>query len=746
MAPFAWVGVGVTAGVASAAALDRVEAIAVGGVLLVLGALVACRWRPALLVAGLALGLVASGGLAEGPELSGRVTLVGVVVGAPVGAWADVAVSRVVIPGSGWTEREGRVRVRFPDSAPPPGAHVTVYGRAMPLVDAVSGLPGAPDPALPARAARVRSAVLADAAAALGGSSVDDDPFAGRRNRGLLRALALGDRRDVSEATWDVLRATGTTHLVAISGLHVGLLAIATGGLLRRAGRALSVVWPRGLPEGWTWLVGAAVALVFTWDVGAPVSAQRSVAGLAAVAVARAAGRDVDGLGATGFAALLVLIVDPAAAATPGFQLSFGAVVGMLRVGPALMRFVPPDLPWPARWLVEGTTTTIAATLGSLPAVGWWFQEVALTSVPANLVVAPIVTLWVTPCAIVAAWAGGLGGPFAAAADLGLDVSGWLLDRVAGPMVPVAFGPEVALLAFVAVLIARLDGWLVVAVAAGLQVGPPPDGLRVTVLDVGQGTAVVVEDSAGARWVVDGGPPGVGVLRWLRRRGGGIDVMVATHGHPDHTGGLTPLVGALPVGVLWIPDREGMGELIAAASAARVPVVERPALAWSSHVARPDLNDRSLVLTLGDGPGRVLLPGDLDGRGERALAPWLVPHAALVVPHHGSRFSSTDPFLDAVAPVVAVIGVGRRNLYRHPSPAALDRYAARGVHVYRTDQDGTIELWMRDDGVWARAWRPGRATAGYTVHPLPSVGLAGAAGPDQEDGERDDGDQQRQAL
>jgi competence protein ComEC len=161
-------------------------------------------------------------------------------------------------------------------------------------------------------------------------------------------------------------------------------------------------------------------------------------------------------------------------------------------------------------------------------------------------------------------------------------------------------------------------------------------------------------------------------------------------------------------------------------------------------VARPDLNDRSLVLTLGDGPGRVLLPGDLDGRGEGALAPWLVPHAALVVPHHGSRFSSTDVFLDAVAPVVAVIGVGRRNLYRHPSQAALDRYEARGVHVYRTDRDGTIELWIRDDAVWARAWRPGSATAGHAVYP--SGRLSGAAGSDQEDGQRDDGDQERQAL
>jgi len=237
--------------------------------------------------------------------------------------------------------------------------------------------------------------------------------------------------------------------------------------------------------------------------------------------------------------------------------------------------------------------------------------------------------------------------------------------------------------------------------AFGLQVRPTVP--TITFLDVGQGDAALVQDG-GTAVLVDGGPPGDAVVRWLRRRGvRRLDAVVVSHGHPDHTGGLAPVLASLQVGSLWIPNQEGVEELLALAGGRGIPVRIRPAA--SLHPARdlhpPDLNDRSLVLALGG----ALFPGDLERDGEAlAAAP---PAAVLKVPHHGSRTSSTDAFLAAVRPRVAVVSAGRGNAFGHPHAEVVARYATHRVALLRTDRDGTVVVAVHPDRLVARGWRPG---------------------------------------
>ncbi|MBW2255982.1 MAG: ComEC/Rec2 family competence protein, partial [Deltaproteobacteria bacterium] len=173
----------------------------------------ACRSGTVLpLVAGLALGVLAVAAMPGGPELRGPVAVGGVVVGASVGSTADVSVSRWARAGEGWHDTSGRVRVRFPGRAPSPGTPVLVTGRA---------------PVRGAARSRIHTEVRAARWARLGGRSRAADRFSRARHGGVFRALVTGDRSGVDPATWLLLRRTGTAHLLAISGFHVGLVALA---------------------------------------------------------------------------------------------------------------------------------------------------------------------------------------------------------------------------------------------------------------------------------------------------------------------------------------------------------------------------------------------------------------------------------------------------------------------------------------------------------------------------------------
>lgn len=709
MDPFTWAAASVLAGIAAG---PWAPGTAAGWGLTAAGLGAASLRAPWLAVPAAAfLGVAVSQGLPRGPAWDGPVHVVGVRVGASLGRSADVRVSRWARPGQPWQAVPGRIRVVFPGRPPGPGAPVALLGDAGPVPFA---LPGAPDPVRAAALARIHTLVRARRSATL---VPTHEPRPVHDPTGLLSAVAAGDRSGVSRDTLTRLRRTGTAHLLAISGFHVGVLAAAAAGvamgMLRAAAAPVRAGWPTHLAAA----LGVAAAWMYATAAGAPLSAQRAAGLLALVALGRAAGRRTNPLPLLGLVATVIAVVDPSAIATPGYQLSFGAVLGLVVFTPRIDRVLP-TLPGPLAWLRTGISATLASTLGTLPAAAWWFQEVAPLSAPANLIAMPVIGLAVVPLAAVATW-----GPApldTGAAWLGSAMAEALLHVLApfavDPWTP-AVGPLGAVALAGALLVGTARWWAGVGLGALVLGVRAPRGERITVLDVGQGDAIVVEHGGGRTWLVDGGPRPGAVLGWLRRQGiRELEVVVATHGDWDHYGGLLPVLTELPVGELWAvdpPDR-----LRDAAAVGGVPIVPPRDARWvGSGVGT---NDRSIVLDVRPG----LLMGDLERAGEAALTPTLTrPVPWLKVGHHGSASSTTPAFLEAARPAVAVISVGAGNRFGHPDPAVLERLRSAGATVLRTDHHGTITLQPADPGEWC-------ATA--TRRPGPPVCFATATPPRTE--------------
>ncbi len=616
----------------------------------------------------------------------------------------------------------GRVRVDLAEAGPGRGDRLAVFGRTVPLLDPT--LPGAQDPAALARGQGVVARVRAQEAVVLGPERQAPSMFAAAEHGGVLRALAFGDRAGVGEATNGLLRRTGTRHLLAISGLHVGLVA-ALGALLGRVcSRPLLLLRPalgagvlRWLPV----LTGLALGWAYTGLAAGPVSARRALVMVAGALAGAASGRGIRPWNLLGGAALALGLAAPWEVRGLAFGLSFSAVAGILWVTPRWTALLPPDLPRPVGWAWGSVGATLGATLGTLPLVAWVFQELALTAPLANLVAVPLVGGVAVPAALMAV----VGVP-GAEGVANLAVGGALawLRLVDGPVLSPAVGPIGAALLALAVLAFRRPG-LSVAFGLGACLQVRPVGvLTATFLAVGQGDAVLVSLPGGERILVDGGPPSRRVLHWLRREGiTHLDEVVLSHPHPDHGGGLLPVVEGLSVGALRVPrlpraDEDAFVALWLAAQARGVPLVgpHEPSLpgvevlhpAPSFLQAHDDVNETSVVLRVTHGRSSLLLTGDVERAGEAALVAGGLDHVSwLKVAHHGSRTSSTEEFVDAVRPRVAVAQSGIDNRFRHPRPAIVSRWRRAGAQVLRTDTHGTIEL--RSDGMvetW-RHWLPG---------------------------------------
>ncbi|MFH1468688.1 MAG: DNA internalization-related competence protein ComEC/Rec2 [Pseudomonadota bacterium] len=703
----------------------------------------------ALGAAALLIGWVAPALVPTGPTFTGSASLRGQVLplGGPGGQMVDLEAWAPT--GQGWSTVHGRVSVVFGDDAPRPGQRVVLWGRARLLERDL--LPGAPDLTLTARLAGARVGFKALRWQPLGGTPAPRPEPPPCRHRGLLRALALGDREEVPEEIDTLLGHTGTRHLLAISGLHLGLVGGLAGWLVSRLARLRGLCTARSRP----WLLAApamvAAALAYGGLAGWPASAWRAGAMLAAAGFGLALERTPDGRQLLGAAVWATVLLEPALVATAGWQLSAGALLGLLLVTPRLARLLPPDLSPPLAWLARGAASTIAATLGTLPAAAWWFQELAPTSVLANLVAIPLVGLVATPCALLATLLPGWPARAAAAVacwDLDLCL-GWL-RLVQAPCWHPAVGPWGALALLALPLLARRPAVasLAALIALGLR-GWPRGHLVLTFLAVGQGDAALVTWPDGRRWLVDGGPEERAVLRWLRREGvRHLDVVVATHPHPDHMAGLPAVLEELEVDELWVPrlarpEEADYRALLALARASgaevrlpgdsRVPALYPPP-GWQGTPGA--LNDDSLVLALASGQHRVLLTGDVEAQAEADIAGQTGPVDVLKVPHHGSRTSSSPALLAALRPRLAVISCGAGNSFGHPHPEVLARYA--GARLLRTDLHGTIEIEGDGLSLTLRAWSPGQgwrdlgALAPYSAPSLASSSASFLSDPSLE--------------
>jgi competence protein ComEC len=683
-----------------------------------------------LFPAGILLGLLLPAdatGAADPLRLEGPVRLRGTVVTAAQGAEADVQLSAWSIPGTeGWRAGSGRVRVRFPEAPPGPGARVAVLGRAEPFD--LSRLPGAPDPSLALAAARVRTRVRASEAVRLGPPGYVPD-VSGARNEGLLRAMLDGVRTGIPESTAALLRRTGTWHVVSISGLHVGLCALVAWCAVSVILRALTL-WAPGhagpaVPSVARRATCAAAAIVAAWAyaelAGMPLPARRSVWMVVVGSVLAALGRTPGRWEALALAWLGCSLAEPDAAHDVGAQLSFGALVGIFQCERLVLRWVPPDAPRVARWIASGLAGTLGATVGTLPVVALRIQDVPVLSPLANLVATPLIGAIATPALLASQVLPGAAGRVALhAADGAIELTLLVLPVFDGPMVHPAVGGFGAACLAVAPFLrgARLGAFVLAGVPLALQ--KAPKALLVTFLAVGQGDAALIEWPDGRRWLVDGGPGGTEVLHFLRRHGvRRLDALVVSHPHPDHIGGLLAVARALPVAHVYAPRPPRTGEdaylaLLGAARAPRTYAVPRSspmirAGRATAHLLHPPMNflradpravnDESLVLRVAFAGHSVLLPGDVEAAGEAALVRGMPRADVLKIAHHGSRTSSSQAFLAAVAPTIAVISCGSPNPYGHPHPNVLRALRQRGTRIYRTDADGNVTVRIDSNGV-----------------------------------------------
>jgi competence protein ComEC len=585
----------------------------------------------------------------------------------------------------------------------------------------------------------------------------------GARAAGVLAALAVGDQAAIGTDDWALFRETGVAHLMSISGLHVTMFAWLVGGLAAALWRR----WPAGVracPSAVLGpLAGLAGAAAYALLAGWGVPAQRTVVMVGTVALVRAAGLHWPTPLVLATAAAAVTLGDPLALAQPGFWLSFGAVALLLAAPPA-PRDAPGDrvgdgsgvtadlsAPLPA-WRRAGAAlrreatalvrTQGRVTLGLAPLSLVCFQQLSLSGLLANLVAVPWVTAVVTPLAI-----GGLAWPpLAAAAAAAMAPLLALLEalrQLPGGVWTAAAPPTwaaVAGLAGAALLMApvprrlRAAGALaLLPVLAPVTPRPPHGAFELVAADVGQGTAVLVRTrghllvfDTGPAWGRDADAGERLLLPLLRARGERrIDVLMLSHQDTDHVGGAASLRAALPVGRVHgslppaHPLRQGLpaADCIAgqewAWDGVHLRVLHPPAGALPAAAGtRP--NTLSCVLQVEDANGRrALITGDIERAQEHALVHALPAGAlrsdVLLVPHHGSRTSSSPAFLAAVAPRVAVVQAGYLGRFGHPAPEVVRRYQEAGVALVRTDACGAW-TW-RGDASWCersatlRPWR-----------------------------------------
>ncbi|AAN67516.1 MULTISPECIES: DNA internalization-related competence protein ComEC/Rec2 [Pseudomonas] len=527
-----------------------------------------------------------------------------------------------------------------------------------------------------------------------------------------LVALVLGDGAGLAREDWQTLQATGTVHLLVISGQHIGLVAGLLYGLV--AGLARWGLWPARLPWlPWACGLAMAAALAYGWLAGGGVPVQRACLMLAVVLLWRLRFRHLGAFFPLLVALVAVLVFEPLAALLPGFWLSFAAVATLIYCFSARLGGWRPWQAWTrAQWVIA---------VGLLPVLLATGLPVSLSAPLANLVAVPWVSLAVLPLALL----GTLMLPLAGVGEALLWLAGGLLDVLFRGLalvaqqrpawVPPALPLWAWLLVCLGVLLVLLPRGVplrglggVMLLALWVPREPVPFGqVEVWQLDVGQGLAVLLRtrhhsllyDAGPARGESDLGERVV--LPTLRKLGvGGLDVMVISHAHADHAGGAVAIARGLPI------KRIIGGEAL-------VDVPLQPCASgeqWDWDGVRFSLwrwvdgqssNDRSCVLLVEAQGERLLLAGDMEAAAERAwLADTEVPRIDwLQAPHHGSRSSSTEAFVRATAPRGVLISRGRNNSFGHPHVQVVERYGRHGVVMHDTAEEGALRLVLGRHGV-----------------------------------------------
>ena len=537
--------------------------------------------------------------------------------------------------------------------------------------------------------------------------------------RAMVAAITVGDDSGFRDADWDAFRETGTSHLVAISGFNIAIFA-GVAFFLARWAWSLSMHLTLWLPAQKAGLVAAAIAgLAYGVLAGWESPAQRAALMLALLLLAALPDRRPQSSRVLALTWMLMLTLDPAAVLSPGLWLSFGAVAAIFYVSTGRLRAAPG---W--RLAIE---LQLMLSLVLAPLTLWFFQGASWPGPLVNLVAVPLMSL-LTPLLLLAVGLA-LGLPAIGVPALGVVADAlaqtqtaltWLATALPGAWIaaaPPAWTIALALLGAVLLFAPRGMPLLPLALSCLLPLLLPPPGashpgLELTVLDVGQGLAVVAR-TPNHTLVYDAGPAfeegfdaGESVVAPYLLRAGlrRVDRLLLSHGDSDHAGGVPSLRKRVP-----IADERG--------TEGHAPCHDGQGWVWDGvrfDLLHPDDdewsdNDRSCVLRI-EAPGlSVLLAGDIERHAEARLLrdhPERLRADVLVAPHHGSKTSSTDAFVTAVSPAVVVFGAGWRSHYRHPRPEVVARYTAVGAIPLVTGVEGAIRIWRDPDGaLHTESWR-----------------------------------------
>lgn len=557
-----------------------------------------------------------------------------------------------------------------------------------------------------------------------------------------VEALILAQRDGFDPAVRDRFVRAGLAHLLAISGLHVGLITavlLLLGRILRLSTRT----------SAWA---AALLTVAYVLMLGAPYAASRAALQVVLLLASRLLQRPADPLAMLAAAALVILALDPIAILDPGFQLSFAGVAGIVLLRRRLIDALP--MAGRARTWWEGTAVSIAATISTTPIAALHFGQAAPIGILSNLIAIPLtaVTVPALACTLLVGMVSLEAGRFLAG-GAGLLLAA--LDRTAAGAAAVPGGntlvtPDTVLAWVLAVLLAA---WLtrrlarietvrpgvrqVVAATAALALlvvwplvagGGRGGALEIHGIDVGQGDALAIRTPAG-RWIlVDTGPRSMNfdagrsrVVPYLLRHGvRRLELVVLTHPDSDHIGGAAAVFESFPVGAVVDPGLPaGKAYYLDALRAAH-----RGEVRWIA--ARPDMevvvddvvlrflhppeakldvaddaNEVSVAFGLEYGAFRALFLGDAYSDAEQEMVERYGEEMRadlLKVGHHGSRTSTSETLLRAARPRIAVVSAGRDNRYGHPHAVVVERLERHGAEIFRTDRHGSIRIRARANG------------------------------------------------
>ena len=547
---------------------------------------------------------------------------------------------------------------------------------------------------------------------------------------GVIKALVIGEADAVTQQDWQLFRSTGIVHLVSISGLHITMLAAMLYSLIYalwcRVPRLVLYCPARKVAL----LAGVLTALIYALLAGFSVPTQRTLYMLAVFALAFWSGRQVNVARTLSLALLVVVVLDPWAVLASGFWLSFGAV--------ALIAYVMAGRLQRPLWWRDALRSQWAVTVGLLPLLILLFRQISLISPLANAWAIPVFSLLIVPLALLGSFLP-LDWPLFLAhglLQLAIQLLAWMAEW------PIALWqrPAPSLLALILALLGmvclllprgfplRHMGWLGLLPLVLLPAHRPmPGDMRLTVLDVGQGEAVVIE-TARHTLVYDTGPKYSSesdaaasvILPYLQGQGiSRLQGLVVSHDDNDHSGGLSSLLKGMPVD--WVlsslashkPELRGVQHQACKAGISWRWDGIKFKLLYPADAARlaPTVktNNRSCVLRLQSAAGSVLLPGDIERAAELELLQQYADELSsdvLLAPHHGSRSSSSAAFVAAVKPQIVVFPVGYRNRFQHPRSDVVARYEGAGAKTYRSDRDGAVIVdYQQGKGMVTTRWR-----------------------------------------